>query len=159
MVIHITRYSPDSCSCSLDFSWDDAVEPRVHSLSAIVKKCDAHKILTDQQIFDTVFNENRLKNQTLGAFVSNVDSIGETYEDDSKTLQRRLKDTINYNYTFTGTAPDRKLEVEFKDRITDQVITIKSTEITAVENELLTKYDRSKDEIVIKGKEVAVEPK
>jgi hypothetical protein len=67
-MIRITRWSPDTCNCKIDFSWDDAVpaEDRVHTVSRILNKCPAHQIGDMYNHYNIVVDENRRKNITFG---------------------------------------------------------------------------------------------
>lgn len=89
----ITRWSPDTCGCVLDYKWDDA-EPeasRTHGLEAVVKKCPAHSTLTDQAIYNQVLSENTRKNKVLGIAQRSVPKIkGDNYNwsfDDKRMLK------------------------------------------------------------------------
>jgi hypothetical protein len=71
MVQKVTRWSPDTCDCVIEYSWDDAVpqEQRVHTVSRIVQKCSTHAKLglSDAHHFAHVLAENQRKNQASGA--------------------------------------------------------------------------------------------
>jgi len=76
MVINTTRWSPDTCSCEVEYSWDtDQPESeRQHNFARVVRACEAHKPVVPRntnterakQVFETVLEENQRKNQTLG---------------------------------------------------------------------------------------------
>jgi len=76
MVINTTRWSPDTCSCELEYSWDteSSEDTREHIFKRVVKTCDAHmpvvprglKAEKAKQVYDTVLEENQRKNQALG---------------------------------------------------------------------------------------------
>ena len=66
---HINRWSPDSCGCVIDYSWDDADPPeaRAHSFENSVKSCPAHAAHHGKaKHWDVVADENQRKNVTLG---------------------------------------------------------------------------------------------
>lgn len=73
MAIQITRWSPDTCGCTLDLAWDDAVDAsaRTHTLSAYVVKDAAHAALTDDDAHTQVRSENMKKNQAVDIAVTN----------------------------------------------------------------------------------------
>lgn len=59
---HITRWSPDTCKCVLEYEWDDQDRPTVHTFSKLVNACDLHGKLDLKDIFDRVKKDNRTKN-------------------------------------------------------------------------------------------------
>jgi len=60
----ITRWSPDTCSCILEYEWDDAEDAgsRQHTLKAVLQKCPNHISLSDAGIYNEVISENTRKN-------------------------------------------------------------------------------------------------
>lgn len=69
---HITRWSPDTCDCIIEYEWDDSVpaEERVHTPTTIVKACSAHVIVggptnAAHGVFSQVHEENTRKNKAL----------------------------------------------------------------------------------------------
>jgi hypothetical protein len=113
MATKITRYSPDSCDCIIEYSWDDT-EPettRTHTLSTYVNKCSAHSILaTDQDRWNAVFEENPRKNFALQNILDNSPT---TALYDIVNGIRYLKNNIGFNFSFSGTAPNRVLTISF----------------------------------------------
>jgi|SRR5215216_158338 len=76
MVIITNRWSPDTCGCELEYTWDNEQNEnqRVHNFAKIVKACDAHKDVVPpttrdtkqfKKVYDTVLEENQRKNQAL----------------------------------------------------------------------------------------------
>lgn len=60
---HITRWSPDTCGCVIEYEWDDTEEPRVHRVKNIIRQCPLHKTLEiPEDVFDAIVNDNRTKN-------------------------------------------------------------------------------------------------
>lgn len=45
MATQITTWSPDTCQCVLQYSWDDTVSPPVNTFFAVVKACQFHNVL------------------------------------------------------------------------------------------------------------------
>ena len=64
-------------------------------------------------VYDAVVNENRLKNKTLSDILDNTPSLRAS---DAVADQRRLKDSVEYKWEWTGEAPNRKLKVSFVDK-------------------------------------------
>ena len=110
MAINITRWSPDTCDCVIEYSWDDTVsaDQRVHTLSNYVKKCSAHSILsTDNDRWNTVFEENPRKNNAYQLILDN----GPTGLSDLINGSRQIKDGITINTSWSGIAPNRVLTI------------------------------------------------
>lgn len=109
MTTHITRWSPDTCECVIDFKWDDTAVPRVHTLSNIVKRCQSHSVLVnDIDVYNSVKEENPRKNRVLADILENAPV--QLY-DETKNGARILKQDYKFNHSFSGTAPNRKLTV------------------------------------------------
>lgn len=114
MTIQTTRWSPDTCGCTYEYEWDDAIPPetRTHSLSKVVTACPLHSgIADDPTKYNTVVEENQRKNNTLQVVVDNAPSTLYDLQPDGTT--RVLKKGITYNWSITGTAPNRTLSVSF----------------------------------------------
>lgn len=65
MARHTTRWRPDTCACSLTYSWTDA-RPKVHRVEA-VEPCRQHAPLLSrpdgpQAVFDAALLLNRTTN-------------------------------------------------------------------------------------------------
>ncbi len=103
MAKQTTRWSPDTCSCVFEYTWDDAVliENRVHKFFAAIVECPEHAPLTGEALFDAVLPENQLKNQVLGKL---KDDLALTH----LNADGSYKDGFEPSYTY---ATDRTLEV------------------------------------------------
>jgi len=113
MVINTTRYSPDTCDCVIEYTWDStqSESTRVHTLSNYVHKCTAHSgLATDTDRWNTVFEENPRKNQALQNILDNSPT---TALYDIVSGNRQLKANIGFNFSFSGIAPNRVLTVSF----------------------------------------------
>lgn len=78
MVIKITRWSPDTCGCTIDYEWDTEVpaSERIHTLKEFIKICNKHRPsntissnnITESvhqhsiTLYEQVVEENRRKN-------------------------------------------------------------------------------------------------
>jgi len=107
MAIRTTRWSPDTCTCVIDYTWDDTTSEtnRVHTLSTITK-CPAHIAQTDSTAYSTVLDENPRKNIALENILS---SSPTTALYDTVNGTRQFKQGINVNFSWSGTAPNRVL--------------------------------------------------
>ena len=111
MTINTTRWSPDTCSCVVEYSWDSELpaEQRTHTLSTI-EKCPVHSSLTDAEAFAVLTEENPRKNNTLQAALDNGPA---GLYDLNQDGARVLKNNITYDFSFSGTPPDRTLTISF----------------------------------------------
>lgn len=110
-MLKVTRWSPDTCSCILEYSWDDTTseDTRTHTPTAIVQRCTAHQNLPDTNThFNGVADENRLKNFSLDEILQNAPSTA-WYDIDPQSGQRVFKNGVIIDYSFSGTTPNRIL--------------------------------------------------
>lgn len=110
MTIKTTRWSPDTCNCILEYTWDDSLpnDQITVTPSNIVGKCPAHTSFeTTQEVFNVVNEENPRKNKAIQIILDNGPS---TLYDIVGTV-RVLKPTISVTHTWTGTAPNRVLRL------------------------------------------------
>ena len=63
----VTRWSPDTCSCVLEYEWDDEddLDTRVHTFKRAVELCPAHEAEPHQNAYNDVVSENSRKNYVL----------------------------------------------------------------------------------------------
>jgi hypothetical protein len=108
MVTNTTRYSPDTCDCVIEYSWDSTLseDQRVHTLSTI-SKCSFHSGLSDNTAYNTVFEENPRKNIAYQLILDN----GPVGLSDLVDGTRQIKPGIFINTVWSGTAPNRVLTV------------------------------------------------
>jgi len=75
-MLQVTRWSPDTCGCILEYEWDDTLEgsDRVHSFKKVVKLCPEHERLGFQgkDTFDKVMEENTSKNIAWGQIMEEL---------------------------------------------------------------------------------------
>jgi len=101
--IHINQWTPDTCKCTLEFSWDDS-NPDVITPTRIVRACSIHADMafndhTDH--FNFVQTENKRKNITLGELLEKAATIMEnrgyafSYTDTVAGGARQLVITVN----------------------------------------------------------------
>jgi len=64
-MIRVTRWSPDTCDCVLEYEWDDAQNEneRVHTFKGAIQLCNHHKTLAKP--YDKVISENTRKNMVF----------------------------------------------------------------------------------------------
>jgi hypothetical protein len=66
MAEQVTTWRPDTCNCTISYSWDDSVpaEKRVHTYITHDSEtlCEAHAHLDSTEAFDSLVTENVSKN-------------------------------------------------------------------------------------------------
>ena len=119
MVKHTTRWSPDTCSCVIEYEWDDAeqTENKTLTLSNYVNRCSIHSTLqNDSDRYTTVQDENKRKNITHGLILENApssvfDELIDLDKDNNIVTYRVFKQNVTFSYSWSGTAPDRILNI------------------------------------------------
>lgn len=111
MTTRTTRWLPDHCSCIVEFTWDDSVSEtnRVHIYSNHVNRCASHSSGTASSAYNACLEENQRKNIALGVALSS----GPSTLYDTVSGARQLKSTITYNFSWSGTSPNRVLRISF----------------------------------------------
>lgn len=132
-MIQITRWSPDTCSCVVEYQWDDSdlIENRQHILSKVVNKCIAHQEYADEIVFSTITDENKRKNIVLNEIFSNIPSLS-FINNEGKVIY----DEKSVNWQFDQ---GRKLIISTN---------LKLTEKTKVKNLLKNKFKTNEVEIL-----------
>lgn len=117
-MIRTTRWSPDTCGCVLEYSWDDSQpqDSRDHSFARAVRICEAHASSDPAAAFEQVKSENVVKNIAQGEF--------------AKAIPGK-----EFVYLFTV---DRKLDIR-----TDH---LSKNEQAKVDTDVISKLDSSKVE-------------
>jgi hypothetical protein len=132
MTINTTRWSPDTCSCVVEYSWDSEATPenRVHTLMSIVK-CPVHSSLTDSEAYAIVTEENPRKNISLQTALENGPAA---LYDINVDGARVLKQNIDFDFSWSGQAPDRVLNISFSG------ISLTTQQKNAIRNFLNNKF-------------------
>ena len=90
---NITRWSPDTCGCVIDYILDPGMdEPMPH---AIVTKCPVHQGMSDDEHMATILEENRRKNMAYPAVVASllgvaVDDLQGTIDQEADTVLQSM---------------------------------------------------------------------
>lgn len=114
-MLKVTRWSPDTCSCIIDYQWDDTLPNDQITLTPvnIVQRCTAHESLQDtNSVYDAVNEENPRKNKALDEILQNAPS-NTWYDIDANSGQRIFKNNIGINWSWSGTAPNRTITLTF----------------------------------------------
>jgi len=92
-MIKTTKWSPDTCGCSISYQWDSEVPEaeRVHTPVESVK-CEFHKNHPDvKSHFGAIEEENGRKNVAIAEILENAPSIVEEVEDADGRKQKTFK--------------------------------------------------------------------
>ena len=109
MAIQTTRWSPDTCGCILEYTWDDSVPAasRVHTISRAVNVCNAHTGLVSlTDVWNNILPENQRKNLTYSQLLT-ISGMSST--DSNGNLV--LKNGITINFSWSGSNTSRVLTV------------------------------------------------
>lgn len=129
-MIKTTRWSPDTCQCILEYTWDteQPENARIHTPARIVKTCQAHSGDT-QSVFTNVRNENVKKNRAVQKVADADPTLNVTDPDGNKSpdlkkikfsfdAQRKLKIRIEDPDTAKKAKVQKALDDEFgKDNV------------------------------------------
>ncbi len=65
MTIQTTTWTPDTCTCTVTYTWDDTVAQnlRVHTFQSVVTQGAEHSALPGATLWSTITLENTTKNQ------------------------------------------------------------------------------------------------
>lgn len=112
MTIRTTRWSPDTCKCVLEYTWDDtqSENTRTHNISNVVSKCPVHQTLnTNTDIWNVIMEENPRKNNAFKHFLDRAPTS--IYDLDIDGVTRKLKGNISVDFNWSGTVPNRVLTI------------------------------------------------
>lgn len=114
MVKKITRWSPDTCDCVLEYEWDteDELDSREHTFKNSVKECSAHSEVSLEKKYPVVLSENRTKNKILKEVIDSVESLRQEVIEKGES-RFELADGVKYKYSFSGTGENRVFDFEF----------------------------------------------
>jgi hypothetical protein len=114
MTTRYVTWSPDTCNCVLQYSWDDTLDLNTQTfpVSNILNRCPDHTSLEDNDsVYSAVKDENTRKNRALQYILDN--GPASLYDLQSDGVTRVLKPSITFNFNITGTAPNRVVTVSF----------------------------------------------
>jgi len=133
MAIKTTRWSPDTCSCILEYTWDDSLpqDQITTTLSNINQKCSAHNGLSNTDTWNAITEENPRKNFTLQHILDNGPS---TLYDIVEGNNKILKSNLRYTWTWSGIAPNRVLTISI------QGITLTTNQKNTIQNILNNRF-------------------
>jgi hypothetical protein len=102
VTLRTTQWSPDTCNCVIQYSWEDSLPPdqRTHTLATVVSRCSAHAGFSGQAHFDQVTTENTRKNRVHGAILANIPALTQTITNPDGTTSVSLKNGVTLNWSF-----------------------------------------------------------
>ena len=133
--IKVTTWTPDTCDCVIQYQWDEDLDEdtRTHSLNFIRKSCQAHSNLLPNEAvtYTAVLDENNKKSRALlEALQTAPNQLANVITNPDGSFSYILKDNIVFNFSFSGTAPNRILTIQFIG------ITLTNQQRNAVQNKL-----------------------
>jgi hypothetical protein len=137
MVINTTRWSPDTCSCIIEYSWDTSVpeSSRVHTISNIIQKCAAHSgTVDDNSHWNILMDENPRKNNALQSAIDRFPVVLSS----TGAVGGSLKAGITFNFSLSGVAPNRVVTISFTG------ITLTTTQRNNIQAALDTRFGAGK---------------
>lgn len=139
MTIRVTRWSPDTCDCIIEYTWDDSVpaSSRTHNLDNYVRRCSVHAVLADDTArYNTILEENPRKNN---AYQHIIDNAPAAFVDvDPISAAKTLKPNLSIDFTVAGTPPNRVFTLIFRGA------TLTQAQINSVQNKLDTRFGAGK---------------
>lgn len=112
MAIITTRWSPDHCSCIVEYQWDNTTSEntRVHTYAQHINICVDHASLGQNvTAYNAMLDENQRKNKVYQGIIDSLPSQLSS----TGAAGGSLKSGIIYNVSYTGTAPNRVLNVSY----------------------------------------------
>ncbi|HSX45093.1 MAG TPA: hypothetical protein VLF39_03240 [Candidatus Saccharimonadales bacterium] len=116
-MIHTTLWSPDTCDCSIRYSWDTETseDQRVHTFHSVEKICDAHSGLDSNNThYQHVLKENQTKNKFHAAILEHVPRLKHTKKQEDGSTIEELDPSVKYKWSFSGKDHNRQLHVEIE---------------------------------------------
>lgn len=110
MTIQTTRWSPDTCECVLEYTWDDLVpaDQRTHTFARHLNTCSKHAGLSGQARYNAALQHNQRKNFTASEILERFTAlVADTGADGSK----RFKNGVTFNWSYSGVDDARVLTV------------------------------------------------
>ncbi len=126
MVIITNRWSPDTCLCVFEYTWDNAVpaESRVHTLSKVVNTCTSHSGLSGTILYTRILKENFTKNTLRQEIIDTIPRLTEKVAAVGGTIDKL---NVPYNWSFSGNDDTRTLTVTVAELTDGEKTTLQSS--------------------------------
>lgn len=117
MTIRGVTWSPSTCGCVIELEYDDTtpLDTRPYTIHNIAV-CSIHTGLGDLlTIYNTIRDENSKVSLSLDEILKRVPTslLDQLYVLQNDGITRVLKKGIRFQFTITGTAPNRVLNISF----------------------------------------------
>lgn len=136
----ITRWSPDTCECVIEYEWDETLsqDDRVHTQKKIINTCADHVGVTDT-LYTVLDFETRRKNQLQGWILENLSNVSvEKTDENTGEIRKVFKPKIIYDWNFEGNGADRILHARLLG------IQLSNAEKTTIQDFADTKFGMEK---------------
>lgn len=104
-MINTTRWSPDTCGCTVEYQWDTTTpeDQRVHTPINTVISCPAHSVvgLNVATHYNTLLSENTRKNKVHGQLLT-ISNLTQTITNSDGTQTVTFKNGVGFTYTWSG---------------------------------------------------------
>lgn len=100
MAIKTTKWSPDTCSCIIEYEWntDDPESTRQHTIARYLQRCALHSTATSlADLWSKVIEHNTRKNLMYKAVLDNITAATETDAEGNVVL--RAGYTFSWSYS------------------------------------------------------------
>ncbi len=114
---NITRWSPDTCGCVLEYEWDTEAsnDDREHTFVSMVKVCPDHEGLDKDHIhYGHVVAENTTKNRVHTALHERIPRLQKTKMMEDGRASAQLDPEIEFKWRFEGKGANRELVVDIE---------------------------------------------
>jgi hypothetical protein len=114
VTLRTTRWSPDTCACVIEFTWDDAQseDARTHAFDKAVIVCPQHAGIPDTDVYEAIVQENQAKNRALGYLLANAPAsvTAQVLQPDGST-QTEWRTGMVPIWVMTGTRRTRQVQL------------------------------------------------
>lgn len=103
----ITRWSPDTCDCVIEYAWDDSISEndREHSIHKVINKCQHHLESKDEEShFRVILTENSKKNIAINKIMEKFPNLTKVDQEGNISLK---EGSLAWSYS-----KDRILSIE-----------------------------------------------
>jgi hypothetical protein len=79
VAINVTRWRPDTCGCTLEYSWDSEDDPEARTHTPVrAEPCEAHAAHTKEDVcYEAVLAENQGKNIFIGEIHKEIPAVAD----------------------------------------------------------------------------------
>lgn len=121
-MIQTTKWSPDTCSCILSYTWDDGVpvEQRIQKFNKLENMCPEHQGFLPEEIYAAVLEENQTKNIVMNLLIDSIPTLTDPIVLDDGTPGKGFKKEKTPGYTFIKIPGNPVRSLAISDTFTGQ---------------------------------------